>query len=508
MINSDSERIKNKALEIKGESSDLYEIVFSLAEWVHTHINYNDLLGNDVKEAEWVLRYRQGTCDEFTILFIALCRSLGIPAKYISGIAYSNIHNRFDMHAWATVYFPGVGWVPFDPTYGQFGYVDSSHIVLKESVDAETKSVRLEWKGRGVELSASQPEVEASLAECGDKREFQVELSADVQHKRTGFGSYNLVKVVAKNKMPFYVSEKISLAKPKEVKLLDPQVRHILLKPNEERTIYWRVKLDSDLDPDAVYSFPLIVKSLLSSSKTEFSSSATGPFYKLSEINKIVPEEYLSKDKEATFECISEKESLVVGESVLVSCTLKNNNPFSLSNLKICFGTECKLADIPSGGERTFAYLFTSDFPGRKELTITAKNQLLSTKEVLSFDVLDEPKVEIRNLFYPSEVNYDSQFSISFTIKKASFRSPSDVKVILKQNKFQKEWAIGKLERDKEMKISLKGSDLDPGTNQMVLTISYDGKVTSAQFTISLKGLTFFQKFLLTLRKIFGWAVK
>ena len=502
LIDSDNHAIKEKAIELASGKDDLFDVVFTIANWVHQHINYNELLGKEVKKASWVLTYRQGTCDEFTSLFIALCRALGIPAKYISGIAYSNIISAFEMHAWASVYFPGYGWIPFDPTYGQFGYIDASHIVLKESHDAETKAIKLIWEGSGMEITASQPTVLAYLIETSGKRKSPIEIIPSILFKRTGFGSYNLVKATITNKNNFYVSEEISLAKPNEIELLDAQTKHILLKPNEEKQIFWRIKVKPDLERNAIYTFPLIIKSNLLSKQLEFKSAYKEPIYSLSTVNQHIPEQLLPKEGGATLQCIAEKQTIAVGESSLISCRLKNNNPFPIEQLQLCFDKECKTVSIQSGEEKVFPFIFSSKTAGEKDLTITASSEFFSKKIILTFTILDEPKIEIADLSYPEKVEYNTKFTISFTIKKLSYRNPSNVKIILKQNKYKKEWFLKKLETDKQMRISLKGSDLDPGTNHMSLIILYNGKQTGAQFTISLEKVTFFQRAALFLKKL------
>ena len=142
-INSDDELITETASKIIGDEDDLYEAVFKIAEWGNTNINYSleTLTEELTQDSRWVLENRKGVCDELTVLFIAMLRSQGIPAKFVSGQSYTSIIPGFGNHAWAEVYFPGKGWVPFDVTYGQYGYVDATHIKMKESVTARETSV-------------------------------------------------------------------------------------------------------------------------------------------------------------------------------------------------------------------------------------------------------------------------------------------------------------------------------------------------------------------------------
>jgi len=78
-----------------------------------------------------VLRTRMGDCNEHTVLFVALARSLGIPARINVGLAY--VRGAFYYHAWPEVYIDeGAGrglWLPVDPTFNQFP-ADATHVRL------------------------------------------------------------------------------------------------------------------------------------------------------------------------------------------------------------------------------------------------------------------------------------------------------------------------------------------------------------------------------------------
>ncbi len=70
---------------------------------------------------EHALRSRQGVCQDFAHIMIALVRNARIPCRYVSGYLYhssENTHPSADgaTHAWVEALLPGVGWVGFDPT--------------------------------------------------------------------------------------------------------------------------------------------------------------------------------------------------------------------------------------------------------------------------------------------------------------------------------------------------------------------------------------------------------
>jgi transglutaminase-like putative cysteine protease len=59
-----------------------------------------------------------GVCQDHAHLFIAACRSLGIPARFVSGYAWAGGAGRQAGLAWAEAYVGEIGWVGFDPANG------------------------------------------------------------------------------------------------------------------------------------------------------------------------------------------------------------------------------------------------------------------------------------------------------------------------------------------------------------------------------------------------------
>jgi transglutaminase-like putative cysteine protease len=76
-----------------------------------------------VPNAVQVLETLQGDCNEHTVLYVALARALGLPARTAIGLVYVN--GAFFYHAWPEVWLDE--WVAVDPTFGQFP-ADASHI--------------------------------------------------------------------------------------------------------------------------------------------------------------------------------------------------------------------------------------------------------------------------------------------------------------------------------------------------------------------------------------------
>jgi hypothetical protein len=70
---------------------------------------------------------QQGYCDYYATAMVVLARAVGLPARLVTGYApgtYDEAEARYvvteaEAHAWAEVYFPGYGWIEFEPTAGR-----------------------------------------------------------------------------------------------------------------------------------------------------------------------------------------------------------------------------------------------------------------------------------------------------------------------------------------------------------------------------------------------------
>jgi transglutaminase-like putative cysteine protease len=74
------------------------------------------------------LAQQGGSCRDYTVLFMAACRSLGLASRFVSGYLFGSTAQQHNLHAWAEVYLPGGGWRGFDPTEGMV--VVNRHIFL------------------------------------------------------------------------------------------------------------------------------------------------------------------------------------------------------------------------------------------------------------------------------------------------------------------------------------------------------------------------------------------
>jgi len=101
----------------------LLEAVRDLTRRIHHDFRYDPAATAVSTPVSEVLEHRRGVCQDFAHLQIACLRSLGLPARYVSGYLLTRpppgrprLVGADASHAWVSVYVPALGWVDFDPT--------------------------------------------------------------------------------------------------------------------------------------------------------------------------------------------------------------------------------------------------------------------------------------------------------------------------------------------------------------------------------------------------------
>ena len=123
MIQSDDSLIAATAHATVSGSSDSWEAARRICAYVDTAVQNSPTVS--LPSAVDVMENLRGDCNEHTILFVALARAVGLPARICAGIVY--LDGSFGYHAWPMVW---VGdWVEMDPTFGQY-VADGTHIIL------------------------------------------------------------------------------------------------------------------------------------------------------------------------------------------------------------------------------------------------------------------------------------------------------------------------------------------------------------------------------------------
>ncbi|MES2733838.1 MAG: transglutaminase family protein [Bacteroidota bacterium] len=101
----------------------LLEATHDLMRRIHKDFDYVPKFTTIATPLSEIMRQRKGVCQDFAHLSIACLRSMGLPARYISGYLETvpapgteRLTGADASHAWFSVFVPGSGWVDFDPT--------------------------------------------------------------------------------------------------------------------------------------------------------------------------------------------------------------------------------------------------------------------------------------------------------------------------------------------------------------------------------------------------------
>jgi transglutaminase-like putative cysteine protease len=125
LIQSDDQRIIDRAQQVTARRAtwrqNPKEVARGLTRSVYGMLEKS--ITFSVPNAVQVLETLRGDCNEHTVLYVAMARALGLPARTAVGLVYVN--GAFFYHAWPEVWLGE--WVAVDPTFGQYP-ADASHI--------------------------------------------------------------------------------------------------------------------------------------------------------------------------------------------------------------------------------------------------------------------------------------------------------------------------------------------------------------------------------------------
>jgi len=104
----------------------VYQGAMELSQHIFNTFKFDNKATTVNTPTEQVLREKKGVCQDFTLLCIAALRSIGVPARYMSGYLETipppgepKLQGSDATHAWFSVYCPDMGWLDFDPTNGK-----------------------------------------------------------------------------------------------------------------------------------------------------------------------------------------------------------------------------------------------------------------------------------------------------------------------------------------------------------------------------------------------------
>ncbi len=152
LVQSDHPAIRRQAEVVVGEATAPAERVRLLADWVFRSVEKANVVG--IPSALETLRARRGDCNEHSTLFVALARSLGVPARIDVGMVHKG--GRFYYHAWPEVWLVD-RWVTVDPTWGQLP-ADVTHLrFVRGGLDRQLEMFKVIGQLRSVRLVERAP---------------------------------------------------------------------------------------------------------------------------------------------------------------------------------------------------------------------------------------------------------------------------------------------------------------------------------------------------------------
>ncbi len=104
--------------EAIGDETNPYWIFRKIFNHLIDHMYYEMVGGWNT--APTVLARGNGSCSEYSFVYISMCRAAGLPARYVGSVVVRGDYASQDdvFHRWVEVYLPKVGWVPIDPSGG------------------------------------------------------------------------------------------------------------------------------------------------------------------------------------------------------------------------------------------------------------------------------------------------------------------------------------------------------------------------------------------------------
>lgn len=502
-ILADDPFIKNKAQQLS--TTDAFETLYNIAEYVRKSMEY-DKEYQELKNASWIMQEKKGVCSHYTILFMSLVRSLGLATRYVSGMAYSNKEKKCGEHSWAEVYFPDYGWIPFDITFGQYAWLDSSHVVMMYSNDAGSASVSYRYVG---EIKPENLKIDTKIENFG--KEISLPLNVEIKPfmDKISLESYVPLKIKVKNPYNYYLALpfRVSIAPG----VFGESEKILLLEPKGETENYFIVYLDyrhyEECGGGCIAT--LEVKDVFENSAitiVKFEKGATK--ITLSEAQKIASK----YEKEGIdLYCKAEGEDFYDYEEITIKCVVTNN--VAKKYLSLCHNEICKNFSIAKDERKEITLRIPASHIDIKKrdrmqcffLCITAKEN----KDVLGIScvdivILESPDIKIAT-FQNTQTKYGSKGNLQAIIES---NTETEAELIIETQTYIEKQNISIEKGAGILNIPIKTWKLGIGENPIKLTLRYKDKrlkeyETKKDFLFTVKDVSMFKKIVIMIVHIF-----
>ncbi|PQJ78311.1 transglutaminase family protein [Polaribacter porphyrae] len=130
-----SDKINNYAKISFRKERSVFEATNELMKRIFTEFKFDPSFSSVATPIDEVMEAKKGVCQDFAQVAIACLRSVGMPARYVSGYIETfpppgkeKLFGTDASHAWFSVYIPNFGWIDFDPTNNQIP--KNQHIIV------------------------------------------------------------------------------------------------------------------------------------------------------------------------------------------------------------------------------------------------------------------------------------------------------------------------------------------------------------------------------------------
>ena len=154
---------------VLGNPTDTLSLLRDLSAGVSGALAYETRDDQGTQRPLESLHRGTGSCRDFALLFAEAARSLGFGARIVSGYLHDPERSLLGSqgsgttHAWAEVYLPGAGWVPFDPTNRSVGGANLIPVAVVRDINQATPvGGSYVGKGEAFESMAIEVRVEAA----------------------------------------------------------------------------------------------------------------------------------------------------------------------------------------------------------------------------------------------------------------------------------------------------------------------------------------------------------
>ena len=167
--------IRKAVREAVGDEKNPYRIARKIYRYLMDKLYYE--LAGGWNTAPAVLKRGNGSCSEYSFVYIALARAAGLPARYVGSVVVRGDDASLDdeFHRWVEVYLPPYGWVPVDPSGGdkpstraqalRFGHI-GNHVLITTQGGGDSRY--LGWTYNCAEKLKCEPKTKVRITAFGE----------------------------------------------------------------------------------------------------------------------------------------------------------------------------------------------------------------------------------------------------------------------------------------------------------------------------------------------------